>query len=212
MRLSRRSLAKLATATVIVAAMPEVTVSAKEYGWTEDGEFYPGVGFDTREQAINDARGYLDIGATIQTAEIEFSSLCYPTDCAGCAVDWLLNGGQLGNAMAQWLVDANESGDYQGEFDEACFHVERASLGAAGRLAVSMALRRLEAADLAVVVETYAVLPNDINIPAHLWSPLSEDEALENDLRIALRQWVGTHHLQEELHGLNAYNSQDHTT
>lgn len=200
----------LATATVGVASLPAVASEDKEYGWSRDGHWFEGSGFASRADAVEDAYGYFEPGDNFQTAEVFRATIVYPDDCAEKAVDWLINGGLIGNAMASWLECANEEGDYEGELSDACFHVERETMGNAGRVAVIAALERHGDKVLAATVRDFPVLPDDIEISEPLCATLVEDKTLESELQSAIVKWAEAHSLETELHGLTVADAQHH--
>lgn len=209
MQTSRRAFLAYVAALGAAAALPAPAagVPAREFGFTFDGSLFQ-TGFPDRASAIA-AAGIDRPNAAFRTAEIAFHALRYPEGLGLQAGEWLLNGGRLGNVMVDWLTCANEDGDFEGEFTEACNAVSRAPLGDAGRAAIRAALARAGAAELAGAVAAEECFePRDVD--EAVLDALEADAALAAELRSAFESWTEAESLAVELRGLSTRDEVDH--
>ncbi|WP_372393741.1 hypothetical protein ABMY26_00480 (plasmid) [Azospirillum sp. HJ39] len=192
-----------ALAPAIIASPPTASaaVITPEFGYLLADRQLWSTGFSSRAEAIADAMSHCN-GAAFETAETTRYSVTYP-DFAEAAADWLGNDdGHLGNWLVDALTGANDDGDFEGEFTDACNRVSREPIGNAGRTALGAALRRQDAVALADKVEAGKVPDEDWAAPDALFEALQSDKVLGAEIETAVRAWVSANNLEDDLRGL----------
>lgn len=179
-----------------------------EYGFAHDGTDFWESCFSTREDAIAAAHDW-DAARPFQTAIISPIPLEHPNYAESCC-DWLINnGGNLGNWLVDALTGANEDGDFEGEFSDACNRVNRRPISDAGRKALGVALRRLGGNELAAVVEA-GEMSGPFDIPDTVAYSIAGDRALHIEIREAVQAWIEVHELGQDLRGLRIAEIMEH--
>lgn len=220
-RLTRRQVLVGSAATVTAAMLPvsppapilpsvEATSASAslEYGYSFNEEWYQ-TGFASREEAIAEAISCGEEGS-FTTAVVRFYNLRMPFGLAEDAANALADEEwQIGDWLANQLAGANQDGDYEGDFESACFAVSRTELGDAGRKAIAASLRRAGATSYADQVDA-GECPVGQDIPESILEAVAADKTLEGELLTALGAFADKHNLAGELRGLMTNNIQDH--
>ncbi len=227
-QISRRAFLQFTASAVVVASTTSLTGSVSpdgsapahadvpvppEFGFTFDDDIYQ-TGFPSRRMAIEAARveSLASMNGTFRVAQVVRPVFAIPDDLATTAAEWLINSGQLGNELAAAVANANEDLDFEGELEDACFEVERATLGAEGRAALAAALERYGAGDLAIQVRHEADSPV-LKCTAEedqMLDALIADRRLEADLWDAVQRWVTQHDIAAAGNGLKVLDIEEH--
>ncbi len=211
MQISRRAFLSLAAAGLVSAAVPAVPQAGpvSEFGFSLDGELYQ-TGFADRAAAEEAARLYSP-GAAFQVAEVSYYALSRPYEGGEAAVDHLANHRTLGADLVDWLVCANEEGDYEGDFADAChraLRADRAAVEGPARTALSEALVRAGQPEAAARVAAGLALESDL--PDEAYEALAADAALSSAWEGHMLAWAEANDLGRELRGLQVSAVEEH--
>lgn len=213
MQISRRAFISLAAAGLVSAAVPSVPQAGpvSEFGFSLDGELYQ-TGFADRAAAEEAARLYSP-GSAFQVAEVTYHALCGPSEGGEAAVDHLINDRTLGSDLVEWLVCANEEGDYEGDFADAChraLRADRAAVEGPARMALAEALRRAGQPAAAETVAAGGNLTDHGDLPDAAYEALAADAALSDAWERHMLAWAEANDLGNELRGLQVTSVEEH--
>lgn len=202
MQFSRRAFLSLAAAGVVAGAVPADAgadlPAGPGFGFSFDEYLYE-TGFLSQEEAVAAARASRP-GSAFVTAEVSYHPFHMPDELGEKVVDHLLNGRALASDMADWLACANEEGDFEGEFADACYRSDRKALAEAGRASVADALWRAGDAELASAYAAGRELPSDIS--DGILDAVAADAVLAGELAASLTAFAEANRLADEIRGL----------